>query len=51
MSANLIPIHDLIAQHPFASVLTIAFCLIVCLPAFLYLVAKITAFIRSFKGK
>ena len=32
MSVNLKPIHDLIVQHPFASVLTVAICLVACFP-------------------
>ena len=50
MSTNLKPIHDLIVQHPFASVLTVAICLVVCLPVFLYVVTKIAALIKFFKA-
>ena len=51
MTTNLNPIHNLIVQHPFATVLTVAFCLIVCLPLLLYIITKITALIKFFKGK
>lgn len=51
MTTNLKPIHNLIVQHPFATVLTVAFCLIVCLPLLLYIITKITALIKFFKGK
>lgn len=51
MTTNLKPIHNLIVQHPFATVLTVAFCLIVCLPLLLYVITKITALIKFFKGK
>jgi hypothetical protein len=51
MSTNLKPIHDLIVQHPFASVLTVAICLVVCLPVFLYVVTKIAVLIKFFKAK
>lgn len=51
LSVNLKPIHDLIVQHPFASVLTVAFCLVVCSPIFFYILAKIIALIKFFKGK
>lgn len=51
LSINLKPIHDLIVQHPFASVLTVAFCLIVCSPIFFYILAKIIRLAKLFKGK
>jgi hypothetical protein len=51
MTTNLKPIHNLIVQHPFDTVLTVAFCLIVCLPLLLYIITKITALIKFFKGK
>ena len=50
-SVNLRPIHDLIVQHPFASVLTVAVCILACLPVFFYILAKVIALVKFFKGK
>lgn len=51
MSGILKPIHYIIVQHPFVSVLTVAVLLWICVPVFLYIFAKIAALIKFFKGE
>ncbi len=42
-SVNLQPIHELIVQHPVASVLTVAFCLVVIIAGLLFCYGVIRA--------
>lgn len=42
-SVNLQPLHDQIAEHPIASVLTVAFCLVVIIAGLLFCYGVIKA--------
>ena len=51
LSVNLKPLNDIFVQHPFASMLTISICLVICSPIFFYILVKIIALVKFFKGK
>ena len=42
-SVNLLPLHNLIAEHPIACVLTVAFCLVVIIAGLLFCYGVIKA--------